>query len=354
MTALDRIKEKMRAEDLSAILVTNEKNIRYLCGFSFTDGFLVITETANYLVTDFRYFEDAKRKAKSSFEVVMPELRTAFVADVFAGLSTKNVGYEDLSVTCAEYRELSEKYAVSFRPIGDMILSAREAKSESELSKIAAAQKITDAAFSHVLKLLTPQITEIEVALELEYFMRRNGADGIAFETIAVSGDASALPHGHPRPIPLRKGFLTMDFGAVYEGYCSDMTRTVVVGRADAEMRRLYGTVLAAQEAALELAALGVSCAAMDKVARDLIDAAGYKGCFGHSLGHGVGLDIHESPRLSARAGERKLTLGDVVTVEPGIYLEGKYGCRIEDMIAVTKDGIRNFTQSPKELIEIF
>lgn len=348
------IREKMRALGLDALLVTDEKNIRYLSGFAFTDGYLLLTQKQSYLVTDFRYFEDAKRRADSAFEVVMPTLRTAFVTDVLSQFKDCQVGYEDLSLSCAEYRDLCEKYPFKWIPVGDLILKEREHKSEAELSKIAAAQKITDAAFSHILKLLSPAMTEIEVALELEYFMRRNGADGIAFETIAVSGSASALPHGHPRPVRLQKGFLTMDFGATYEGYCSDMTRTVSIGRADDEMRRLYDTVLSAQAAALSAAAEGVSCASLDKIARDLIEEAGYRGAFGHSLGHGVGLNIHEEPRLSQRAGERKLSLGDVVTVEPGIYLEGQYGCRIEDMIAVTKDGIRNFTQSSKELIEIF
>ena len=217
------------------------------------------------------------------------------------------------------------------------------------------AQALTDAAFSHILGFLKPSVREIDVALELEYFMRKNGADGIAFHTIAVSGSASALPHGVPRDLPLEKGFLTMDFGAKVNGYCADMTRTVVIGRADEEMKRLYRTVLAAQNAALEMAVGGVSCRALDLAARGVIDGAGYEGCFGHSLGHGVGIDVHEAPRLSRGAGELEVLVpGNVVTVEPGIYLAGRYGCRIEDMIAINLDGsIENLTKSTKDLIEI-
>jgi len=196
---------------------------------------------------------------------------------------------------------------------------------------------------------------EIDVALELEYFMRREGAQSIAFHTIAVSGSASAVPHGVPRNKVLEKGFLTMDFGARFGGYCADMTRTVVIGRADAEMKRLYHTVLQAQQTALDMAACGVSCWALDLAARSIIDGAGYEGCFGHALGHGVGIAVHEEPRLSSKApAETLLERGHVVTVEPGIYQKGRYGCRIEDMIAVMPDGrVHNFTKSTKELIEI-
>ena len=196
-------------------------------------------------------------------------------------------------------------------------------------------------------------MTEIEVAAELEYAMRRAGADGLAFDTIAVSGDASALPHGTPRNVKLKNGFLTMDFGAKYQGYCSDMTRTIVIGKADEEIKKLYNTVLQAQLSALDYLKSGCDCGEADKIARDIIDVD-YKGLFGHSLGHAVGLFIHEAPGLSTRGFGNKLVTGNVVTVEPGIYLLGKYGCRIEDMVSITDNGIHNFTKSPKNLIEIF
>jgi hypothetical protein len=195
-------------------------------------------------------------------------------------------------------------------------------------------------------------MTEIEVAAELEYAMRRNGADGFAFETIAVSGDASSLPHGTPRNVKLKKGFLTMDFGAKYEGYCSDMTRTIVIGRADAEIKKLYNTVLEAQTRAIAYLRSGCDQGEADKVARDFIDSyPEFKGAFGHSLGHGVGLFIHENPRLSTKSFGKALRAGEVVTVEPGIYLYGKYGCRIEDMVKIEDGGVHNFTKSTKELL---
>ena len=197
-------------------------------------------------------------------------------------------------------------------------------------------------------------MTELDVAVELEYAMRKGGADSFAFETIAVSGDASALPHGTPRNVKLKKGFLTMDFGAKYQGYCADMTRTIVIGKADDEIKKLYNTVLKAQLSAIDYLKEGADCGEADKVARDIIDSVPeYKGAFGHSLGHSVGLFIHESPRLYSRGFGRKLNVGEILTVEPGIYLFGKYGCRIEDMVAIEKDGVHNFTHSTKDLIEI-
>ena len=231
---------------------------------------------------------------------------------------------------------------------------ALKIKDEEEISMMQKAQDITDNAFSEIVKHITPEMTEIDVAAELEYFMRKSGASGLAFDTIAVSGDASALPHGTPRNVKLKKGFLTMDFGAKYNGYCSDMTRTIVIGKADAEIKKLYDTVLRAQLAGLEAIKAGADCILCDKAARDIIDSIPeYKGTFGHSLGHSVGLFIHERPSLSFKAFGSKLNSGEILTVEPGIYLFSKYGCRIEDMVEITDDGIYNFTHSTKELIEI-
>ena len=191
--------------------------------------------------------------------------------------------------------------------------------------------------------------------MELEFFMRREGAEATAFSTIAVSGTASSLPHGEPRELPLQQGFLTMDFGAQVDGYCSDMTRTVVIGRADEEMKRVYETVLGAQRAALDFIHEGILCREADAVARRYITDAGYGAYFTHSLGHGIGMLVHESPSFSRLSPDDSfLCRGNVMSVEPGIYLEGRFGVRIEDMIAVRHDGsIQNFTKSPKELIEL-
>ena len=357
--AIGALRAALIKDSREGVLVSSGINQRYLSGLDYTDGYILILEGRAYLLADFRYIEVARATAdREIFEVVMPEGRmTAELALLCATEGVSRLYVEEESITLADRGRLADALC-GVELIGGAsgeIEKLRERKAQSELDKIAAAQRITDAAFDHILGFITPERTEREVALELEFFMRSHGADGVAFETIAVSGSASSMPHGVPRDVRLERGFLTMDFGAMLGGYCSDMTRTVVIGKADADMRRLYDTVLAAQSAALEFLAEGVECAAADKVARDIIDGAGYRGCFGHSLGHGVGMLVHEAPRLSSAAkADSRLCRGHVVTVEPGIYVAGKYGCRIEDMVAIDHSGaLLNFTKSPKHLIEI-
>lgn len=353
MTKLTKLRNKMKEIGVDAVIVLDELNQHYLSNFAFTDGYLLITETKAYLVTDFRYYEMALNSADKSFEVVMPEDRTAFLKEIFSACSCKSVGFEGGSVSYDVYRAYCEKHPeVKFENIGDAIEVIRQIKDADEIAKMQKAQDITDKAFSHILKVINRDMTELDVAVELEYAMRKNGASAFAFDTISVSGDASALPHGTPRNVKLRDGFLTMDFGAKFDGYCSDMTRTIVIGKADEDIRKLYNTVLRAQLAALDYLKAGADCGEADKIARDIINVD-YNGAFGHSLGHSVGLFIHEKPALSTRAFGRKLSVGEILTVEPGIYLFGKYGCRIEDMVAITEDGVHNFTHSTKELIEI-
>ena len=355
MNRTDRLREQMKVNGWDAVIVSSEINQRYLSRYPFTDGLLLVTLYNAELLTDFRYYEDAQKKADPMYTVTKPDMRFPHIKEFFDRDRVKTVGYENETLSCAERDRFVESFPeYTFVGIDSAIDLLREIKDEGELAEIAKAQDTADAALSHLLTIIKPEMTEIEVALELEFFMRRLGAEGVSFETIAVSGSASSLPHGKPRNIKLQKGFLTLDFGALYNGYCSDMTRTFSVGRADPEMKKLYNTVLRAQTEALAYLREGVECKEADRVARDIIDGeAAFKGTFGHSLGHGVGLQIHESPRLSTRA-SGKLVVGNVVTVEPGIYLFGKYGCRIEDMVAIEKDGIRNFAHSPKELIELF
>ena len=350
-----KLRNKMAELSVDAVLVLNELNQHYLSEFAFTDGLLFITKKSAYLITDFRYYEMALGKANKAFRVVMPENRKEFLSKIISDEEIGAIGFDGGSLSYETYRRYCDEYPqCNFVNIGGAIEHIREIKSADEIEKMQKAQDITDAALAHLLKIIPPEMTELDVAVELEYAMRKGGADSFAFETIAVSGDASALPHGTPRNVKLKPGFLTMDFGAKYEGYCSDMTRTVVIGRADEEIKRLYNTVLRAQTAALDYLREGADCGEADKVARDIIDSIPeYKGDFGHSLGHSVGLFIHESPRLYSRGFGRKLKVGEILTVEPGIYLFGTYGCRIEDMVALTEDGIHNFTHSPTELIEI-
>lgn len=355
MSRVERIREALKKDNIDALIVLDELNQQYLSGFAFTDGLLLITKSRAFLITDFRYYEMAEKDAFSEFKIIMPEKRTEEITNILKEEDCKRIGFEGNSVSFATYLKYKEDYPFcEFVNIGGIIEEQREMKDAEEISYMQKAQDITDYAFSELMKRIRTDMTEIEVAAELEYLMRRNGATGLAFETIAVSGDASALPHGTPRNVKLREGFLTMDFGAKYKGYCSDMTRTVVIGKATDEIKHLYNTVLKAQCAALDVIKAGVNCADCDKVARDIIDAEEqYRGAFGHSLGHGVGLFIHERPGLSKAYTKRNLRVGEIVTVEPGIYLYGKYGCRIEDMVAVREDGIYNFTHSSKDLIEI-
>ena len=353
MSKLLKLRNKMKERSVDAVLVLNELNQHYLSGFAFTDGFLLITQSKAYLVTDFRYYEMALNGADKQFEVLTPDNRGEFIDKALADEGCKSVGFEGGSVSYDVYRSYCEKHPhLSFENIGNAIEVIREIKDADEIAKMQKAQDITDKAFSHILKVINRNMTELDVAVELEYAMRKNGASAFAFDTISVSGDASSLPHGTPRNVLLRDGFLTMDFGAKFDGYCSDMTRTIVIGKADAEIKKVYNTVLSAQLAALEYLKPGADCGEADKIARDIINAE-YDGTFGHSLGHSVGLFIHESPRLYSRGFGRKLNVGEILTVEPGIYLFGKYGCRIEDMVAITEKGIHNFTHSTKELIEI-
>ena len=336
-----------------ALLLSSEISQRYAVDFAFSDGYVLITERAAYLVTDPRYLEEASGAVDGGITVIAPKSRTEFIFDTLSTEGITHLGIEDRALTLSEHEELFAGKEISTVPIGKEIEALRAVKDEGEIARIRAAQAITDAAFSHILSALTPTMSEVDVVLELETFMRRNGADGIAFPTIVVSGASSSLPHGLPSHRPLSRGFLTMDFGASVGGYSSDMTRTVVLGRATEEMKRLYQTVLTAQELGIEAIAPGVEGVLVDGAARAHIDREGYAGLFGHGFGHGVGLEIHEAPRLSIRARE-PLCVGNVVTAEPGIYRTGEYGCRIENMGLVTQDGFDCFTKSTKELIELF
>ncbi len=358
MIALKKIQNCLTRRNTDGLLVSTEINQRYLSGFDYSDGYLLITPSHAYLLTDSRYTEAAKNTVSADWEVICPKGgMTEGIKTLVTKHSIHRLAIEDEAMSCATFQRFSKALDDCTLCTGgsELLATQRRIKTPEEMEIIARAQAITDLAFEHILGFLSPDVTEKDVALELEFFMRSHGAEGTAFNTIAVSGSASSLPHGVPSDVKLREGFLTMDFGTKVDGYCSDMTRTVVIGKADAEMRRVYETVLAAQTAALEQITEGMLCRDADEIARKIIRDAGYGENFGHSLGHGVGLYIHESPSLSARADEKsRLERGNVVTVEPGIYLEGKFGCRIEDMIAIDHDGsVRNFTKSPKNMIVI-
>lgn len=316
--------------------------------------YVVVAREKAWLLADFRYIEAAKRFESDFLTVILLENRRVTLGNLFSDNKLSRIGFESENVTCAQLDALKETFPLAdFVPCGGIIEKMREIKTPEEVRNIIAAQRIAEKALERLFTLISPNMTEIDVALELEYGMRKLGAEKTSFDTIAVSGTASSMPHGVPRNAKLEKGFLTMDFGALYNGYCSDMTRTVVIGKADTEMKKVYHTVLEAQLAALDFVAAGKLGSDCDKTARDIIYAAGYEGCFGHSLGHGVGMYIHEEPRLSYTY-NKPLEIGAVVTVEPGIYLQGKYGVRIEDMVYLSENGTVNLTEAKKELIELF
>lgn len=347
------LRKKMAQMDIDAIYVNSPENHLYMSDFDNPDGWIVITQEMSYLFADPRYNEAAKAEASPLCTVCLPGKPT--LEEIAAECGIRSIGYEDRKMTCAALEVLKGELGdgVTVLPLGSLFTDIRAIKTEDEIAFVVAAQRIAEGAFGHICSVLKYDMTEVEVAAELEYYMKKNGSEKPSFDTICVSGTASSRPHGVPRSVKLEHGFLTMDYGATVNGYHSDMTRTVVVGKADAEMKRLYNTVLEAQNSAICAVREGICNAEVDKIARDIINSAGYEGRFNHGLGHGVGLEIHEQPVLNQKASGESLIAGQIVTVEPGIYIEGKYGCRIEDMVLVTHQGGRNLTDCPNELIEL-
>ena len=349
---INNLRLQLDALGVDAVYLTSQTSHRYFTKFDNGDGSLLITKQSAYAFEDFRYIEVAEKLLSSSYTVVEPKgKRSIWLEDILKKEEIKVLGFEDYTLSVSSYEALKSDITAKLKPIGNTIVKMREIKDEWEIEQISKAQEITDQAFSHILGILSTDITENDVAAELEYFMRKNGAEDKSFETISISGPKTSLPHGVPENVKLQKGFLTMDFGATVNGYHSDMTRTVCIGKPDEEMKKLYNTVLKAQLEALAYLKEGVNTKDADNVAREII-YKDYKGYFGHSLGHSVGLEIHEHPALSPNC-DRILVSGNIVTVEPGIYIPQKYGTRIEDLVVIRKDGITNLTKSPKELIII-
>lgn len=341
---------------VDGLFLTDAVSQRYVTGFDYTDGYVLVSKNAVYLFADSRYIEAAKANRRDGVEVI---LLTGSAKDIlvkyFENEKLCVIGYEEKYLSCHDFNALKRDFPkYEFTPISSLLETLMECKEEFEIENIISAQRIAEAALDHVLKIINRDMTEIDVALELEMYMRKNGAENVSFPTICVSGPSSSLPHGVPSNVKLRDGFLTMDFGALYKGYCSDMTRTVVIGKADNEMKHVYETVLKAQAEAEKAVKAGISSRIPDKAGRDVITEAGYGKNFGHGLGHGVGMRIHEAPRISPAAPDTMmLKSGHIITNEPGIYLEGKYGVRIEDMLLVCENGCSNLTLAPKNLIEI-
>lgn len=347
------VQAQLKAHELDAMILFSPVNIRYLSRFYITDGAVVITENDAVMFTDSRYIEAAALQT-DEMRVELFDRRktlTACLTETLRGFS--RIGAEEYSLAHGDWLSWEKKLNCKFTPAEEILTELRKCKNPYEIESITEAQRIAEAALDKVLGILHPGMSERELAAELTYQMQLLGGEGNSFDPIAVTGKKSSMPHGVPGEEQICSGdFVTMDFGCLKNGYCSDMTRTVAVGYATDEMKRVYDTVLEAQLAGIEMARAGVTGAQVHNSAAEVIEKAGYGAFFGHGFGHSVGLEIHEAPNASP-TNEKPLPAGAVITAEPGIYLPGKYGVRIEDMLFLTETGNINLTKAPKELLII-
>jgi Xaa-Pro aminopeptidase len=357
---IGQLRRRMTRAGLPGLVVTHVPDLRYLCGFTGSDAALAITRRAARLFADGRFKVQAPEEAQgASVEIVSGSTAVAAVQWLAAQPGVEMAGFDPQQTTVAELTRwkdgLPSRLRRSFLASlpASLVEPLRLVKDADELALMKEAALLGCKLFDHILAFIRPGIREIEVAAELEHQARLLGAEGMSFETIAASGVRSALPHGRATSAPLpRRGFLTLDFGVILKGYCSDMTRTVYLGKPRLNERNAYSAVLEAQEAGVAAVSSGASCADVDEAARGVLRREGLAEAFSHSTGHGVGLEIHESPRLGAGQTTR-LRPGMVVTIEPGVYLAGQFGIRIEDMVAVTATGGQVLTPAPKALIEL-
>lgn len=352
---INTVKSVLKNSD-EALLITNPKSIGYLCGFFKSEGIMLITLDKAYLFVDFRYIEAANKKS-SCCEVVCFKKIAEDLLNVIRKNSVDKLYFEASYITVFRYNSFKTLFNNNgiecdcSDKLDRALINSRIIKDETEIQKIQTAQTITEKSYNEVLNYLKPGVTEKEISARLEYFMKLNGAEDISFDLITITGKKTSLPHGVPEDDIVNKGdFFTFDIGAVFEGYHSDTTRTVAIGSATDKMQEIYSVVLKAQLESLDKIKSGVLCSEIDKIARNIIKEAGYGEYFGHSTGHGVGLDIHEAPNVSPK-NNVMLKTGMIITDEPGIYLPNKFGVRIEDMVCVTDTGCKNFVSLPKELI---
>jgi Xaa-Pro aminopeptidase len=347
----DRLVELLRARGLDSLLVTDLLNVRYLTGFTGTNGACIVTPEERLFFTDFRYVEQARAQ--------VPEYeRIEAGRDMLGDLSGRlrgRAGFDDEHLSVAAHRKLSERLAegVELVAAGGLVEELRAVKDASEVAAMRAAAELATAAYESLHERGLAGRTEREVAIQLVRFMEDSGAAGPSFPPIVAAAEHGAHPHAVPRDVEIpRHTLVVIDMGAIVDGYCSDCTRTLATGSLDDGALEIYDLVLRAQAEALAATRAGAACRDVDAVAREIIDAAGHEEHFGHGLGHGVGLQVHEAPRLSQRS-DQALEVGDVVTVEPGVYLPGRFGVRIEDLVTVTGDGCRNLSHFTKELITV-
>ena len=352
---LKRLQGTLSKENLDFLLVTVLPHVRYLSGYSGSNGMILLSPKSSVFLTDFRYKEQAKQQVRNMKAVTVER-------DLFSGLSDLAVlkgkriklGFETNHLSCQVYRRLKSLLPDCLLvPTEGIVEALTIRKDKGEIDKIRKAVQITDRAFSEILGFIKPGVKELEVAAELEYRMKKHGSSAPSFETIVASGKRGALPHGIASAKRIKKGeFVTMDFGAIFDGYTADMTRTVMVGKAGKKQKQVYDLVLKAQRRAISRARAKMRACDLDRTARDLIDRAGYGKYFGHGLGHGIGLVVHDNPAVNP-ANQVQLEPGMVITIEPGVYLPNWGGVRIEDDILITPRGSQTLTKSEKSLIEL-
>ena len=355
MNNLNKMQNILQDGQVDALLLTSEVSRLYAAGYNVAEGVAVIGKDQCFYFTDSRYIEAAETNLKG-FTVQMTDREHPYVDRINAvleALGVKKLGIEENYLTYAEYLNYAEKLHAELVPCQDAVSSPRHVKEDWEIREMEKAQEITDQTFTELCGIIHAGMTEKELAAELIYHLYKNGAEGLSFQPIVVSGPNTSLPHGVPGDRKLQFGdFITMDFGCIYHGYCSDMTRTVALGFVSEEMSQVYNTVLRAQEAGMAATKAGVTGQAVDGAARKVIADAGYGQYFGHGYGHSVGLEIHEAPNCNM-ANDQPLPAGAMCSAEPGIYLPGKFGVRIEDVVEITADGCRSITKSAKNLIII-
>ena len=344
--------DKMQEKELDGIIINNLKNVYYLTGFWGSNGTVFISRDRQILVTDARYIIAAKQEV-TGFEIFAERDELATIAKIAKDMGLSRIGFED-EISVSYYHRMQAAFeGLELIPQTQFVEALRMIKDETEIATIRKACSISDRAFHDVLEFIKPGKTEIEIANFLDFRMRELGAAGLSFDTILASGINSSKPHAHPMHKPVELGeAITMDFGCLYEHYVSDMTRTVYLGHVSDEQAEIYNTVLKANQALIDQAKAGLGFRDFDKIPRDIIVEAGYGEYFTHGIGHGIGLDIHEEPYFSQTSTE-VIKSGMVLTDEPGIYIEGKYGVRIEDDILITETGCELLTLAPKELIVI-
>ncbi|MDR3310344.1 MAG: Xaa-Pro peptidase family protein [Oscillospiraceae bacterium] len=354
MNNIAKLQKIVAESEFGAFYITSDVNRLYATGFPGSAGAALISGDGAWFMTDSRYFE-AARDALPDIPVLLTDRENTYmklVNDLCAEHNLRKLAIEDSYITYAEYRERRGKLTAELVDGTPDIMRLRASKSEAELDAMIAAQRLAEEAFNLLVGAIDPGITEKRLAAQLVSNMLYLGADGTSFDTIVVSGTRSSLPHGVPTDAQLGRGFVTIDFGVKLNGYVSDTTRTIMLGEPTDEERRVYDTVLEAQLAGIAAAKAGVTGAAVDAAARDVIKNAGYGEFFGHSFGHSLGLEVHESPNASP-TNDKPLPVGAVISAEPGIYLPGRFGVRIEDALWLTESGSVNITRLPKELLTI-